>query len=413
MHHFELIDKAEKEARKWAAEQMLLPDRENIPGWIYGAAEILEEMYAPHNSVPVQSDEVLRVRVDPAVTVKSNAMIREFMIRADVPDTRSWLDIMCDKTLNKYLGVFHRGVQVVQQTQVLLLNQVYSVLNFERYGRKVYEIAPGLGDQLVHTELRGLTTEDVQLPYESLYLSFPHNFPHKIWNEQTGWHDILGVYITEDPYAAIKTDLEDIEIARKGPRMRAWRFFIAGRSKNPDDPFDDALYHFGIRLYDGISLEQALNQHEEEEWGNMLDGMESMRSIWRPIFNFILNAMLYATWPDAEVDHVYVNKEAERLWRRLKKAKGTKAKKIKEKLKGISSQKAKMLGKSIRIDRTREISKTGTGSGQPQLVRTRVPGHWQHYWVGKGRSDRIRKFKRPYWKGGEGFVVSSPKHTLG
>lgn len=64
-------------------------------------------------------------------------------------------------------------------------------------------------------------------------------------------------------------------------------------------------------------------------------------------------------------------------------------------------QKRVILGRNVKIDRTvtEYLTNDSSSPGKPLMVRTLVAGHWRHYWVGKGRRYRERKWIEPFWRG--------------
>jgi hypothetical protein len=64
---------------------------------------------------------------------------------------------------------------------------------FEREGSNIYEVCNGLADRLAHTELRGLTLAEIQLPFRAFYIVIP---PGSGLVLQDG-RPVAGAYLTE------------------------------------------------------------------------------------------------------------------------------------------------------------------------------------------------------------------------
>lgn len=290
------------------------------------------------------------------------------------------------------VGGTQESVTISMQTQ-------YHHLRAEQAGSKIYEVSSGLSQQLLDTELRGLTSEDCRLPYDSLVLIPPVGSGLRVWNTQTGWHSIECIYVSEDLH-------DDIRI---------WRFLLVGVPKTHD--LDDALLWFAISLKPNRPLSEALDDEDEliRTSKDYTAEVLPMQKEWRRIFNWVLNVIIYATWPDAEREHVWVSRDARLLWERMQKLpKGKKRDRLKSELGKMNQDKKIVLGRSITINRqsadTDEPATTGTG--KPLTLRVRVQGHWKKQFHGPQRALRKLIWIQPYWKGPEDGTLSDAVHRL-
>lgn len=288
--------------------------------------------------------------------------------------------------------------------------QYFHILCHEKAGKKVYEVSPGLAAQLADTELHGLVAEDVRLPYEAMCLAIPSEAGLRIWNEHTGWHPIEAIYIVEDVSHHIIPDAA----------TRCWRFLVSGRSKN-QNPFDDALLYFAFPFPEGVRVDDIIKSTHErirtidvakgEEVGPMIDE-------WVKVFRWVMNAIIYATWPDAEREHVLANKEARHLWERIHKLpKGNKTRtKLLKTYNELDPRRRVLLGKTItyisRDQAAKEDHERHTGTGRPLFLRVRVQGHWKKQFHGPKRSLRKLIWIQPYWKGPEEGAMRQAVHRL-
>lgn len=296
-------------------------------------------------------------------------------------------------------------------TQAVVITHI---LSHERAGKRVYQPSAGLAWQLRHTELRGLRTDDLRLPYENVYIVVPESANLQVYNAETGWHQAIGVYITEDP--------SPTENGGDPMGCRAWRVMVVGESKGvvPNNygisEMDDALTYFRIPLPGGVTLDSALKSVGDEMFKEKeyVDGWEQMKDTWQNLFRWAMNAMLYATNTE-KGDHWIANKQARRLWERIQKIPGKSKKKsrLARELSGIKNQQRRiLLGTKVVIDR--HVMKEGApgGKGAPLIIRTRVSGHWRNQPYGKGREQRKLIFISPFWRGPEDGLISNPTHEM-
>ena len=117
------------------------------------------------------------------------------------------------------------------------------------YGRKVYEVDLGLAERLAQTELRGLSTDDLKLPFKSIYVQIPTSADLKVANVESGEHIIEGAYVAE-----VTGDTE--------PR---WAILLwEPPKKDAQTVYDDALFCFSVALPPGMDLDAALTRNEHE-----------------------------------------------------------------------------------------------------------------------------------------------------
>jgi len=286
----------------------------------------------------------------------------------------------------------------------LIASQVnYHLHRIEMAGDRKYEISPGLSRQLQDTELRGLTSEDLRLPYEAILLISPADSDLRVWNHETGWHRLECIYICED-------DSEEMQ------ENRVWRFLVIGSSKNTN-VLDDAVFFFCINLPPGESLTDVLDKRDDylQKSGKFVGEAELMNKEWRRIFHWALNVIVYATWPDAERENIWLSKESRQLWERAQKLpKGSaKKEKILKQLKGANQDKRTLLGKSI-INRGayKSDSDPDAKPGKTLNLKVRVQGHWKKQSHGPKSSLRKTIWIQPYWKGPEDGALGSATHRL-
>lgn len=269
-----------------------------------------------------------------------------------------------------------------------MITHLYQRCIHRRTGEHTYEVSPGLAERLVHTEVRGLTTDDVRLPFSNIYIVVPPESGLQVSHIDTGEHVCNGFYITED---------------LNGTHGRTWRLMALGASKNPGNPWDDALFHFSMTLAPGHDLDEALFKLEEqnsiaETSARSQKSREYYRKTWLPLFRFVLNVVLYITWPDARTEYVVGNPEVKRLMEQMRKhPKGSnKYERAKAQLKGLQQQRRVYLGRGVAS--LAEVAGSGTQRG-PVTVRTLVAGHWKTQPYGPKSALRKTIWREPFWRG--------------
>jgi len=170
-----------------------------------------------------------------------------------------------------------------------------------------------------------------------------------------------------------------------------------------------------ISLPEGEPLDNSIKRCESEmHEQNESEGFKGFIPKWREVFRYAMNAVLYATMPDADVEHLITDPEARALFARVKKApKGSKKRgKLNDRLRDMNTRKHWLLGRTIKVDRTILETAKGTDAGRKLRVRFRRTGHfrWQPY--GPGRELHKRIWIRPTMVGGKDLPLVTAKHRL-
>lgn len=287
-------------------------------------------------------------------------------------------------------------------TQTLLS---WATARFDKGGRRTFTTSSGLAQRLLLTELRGIKGTDVKVPYPTLYIDVPTELGFQIPNLHTGWHTVNGVYVIQDRHEGLD-----------GIRL----LICAGANGASTNRFDDALSHFFIPLLDEslddrvLGLQEVWDKADDEtleEWARArglpdgLDDRTKMTEHWLGIFRWVLNVLFYVTSPDCEREHIEANEAARKLWARIQKLpnsrKNKKRARLVEEHRALQKKPRELLGASVKLDRSMPTTSAekSAGTGKALTVRTLVVGHWQRFAVGKGRKDRVWKFRAPFWRG--------------
>jgi hypothetical protein len=306
--------------------------------------------------------------------------------------------------------------------QLIVLNfmTLFYINAHMKTGCHNYQVSDGLAIKLRNTELRGLTCDELRLPYEAIFIVVPKAASLKCYNTETNFHDVEAIYVVED---------------RDYKGNRSWRIMIVGHDKGMEEnsasskemrqlhgrldrhPYyrNDAVVFFRLELPAGDLVSDALSvahaQYTEEKaratWGKQID-------LWQPLFSWVMNVVLYATHTEPG-KHWIVDKQARQLWERAqKKPKGSKArKKVLDQYSKSRKTAVKLLGQHITIDRQLyQLTEKSQGQGKPLNVRFRVEGHWRKQRYGKGLKEVKTIWIEPFWKGPTDGVEVAPSHIL-
>jgi hypothetical protein len=374
-------------------------------GW--ARASELDQTIGPSNAFRRVTTDTLNAARSGVRLPENESMITSLpfvmarRVANSVEDPFSWVefathpDIIDFSTLEAEVGgMVYKPDLALDWASASILN-LWHYTAHEKAGERVYELSAGLAERLQRTELRGLSTDDLRLPFPSIYIVMPDGLGLKLENQVSGKHDLGGVYVTE-------TVMDGV---------RHWKMLFWGP---PNDAakheFDDALFHFTVRLPEDTDLEEALNLCEK--YTSMTATQHSAdyyRAFWRPLFKLVMNAVVYATWPDAELRHTE-NSRFTKLMEQLKKhPKGShKRERVALELKEVPQQRRVVLGPSVR-----PMEHDAQAAGLSGQWRTLVTGHWKRQVHGEGRALRKWIFISPFWRGPDEAVESNPRRVLG
>ncbi len=365
----------------------------------------------------------------PAMSVNEMTTVFAEVVRRGVEQVEDPFSYGLLTRNSDYVGL----VNYLQRTTVMpaadlmvMMTTEHQMICHERAGKRVYDVSPALAEKLAHTELRGLTTDDLRLPYESVYIITPPSAGLRVFNSETGWHRCVGMYVTEDRYVTLdetepvnpvtnvlEKDHGEVETTR------GWRFLVCGEALEPRAQdlamagSNDALSFFKVFLLEGQSLDDAISDTKKRMARDMArlptTAFANMEEEWQRLFTWAMNAMLYATWTEPG-EHWIANREARQLWERMKKmpANSRKRGNLQKRFQKMEPRRRIVLGRGV----SASSNSSSEGTGTKLTVRTRVTGHWRNQAHGPGRRDRKLIWIEPFWQGPEDGIMGPSTHEV-
>jgi hypothetical protein len=359
----------------------------------------IKELSQPKSTLQQRVDFLIKCALKNTLPMKMNQIIHTFGVDIIGNDRYSYEEVIDHTDIMKFLEMAYSefGMPITPNELSFRTTLMYH-LSAHISSPYEYEVEDNLAEALQETELRGLTTDDLKLPYDSIHIKVPKSLNFKVYNTESGWHDLESLYIVEDPLYTMDNTI-----------IRAWRFLLIGsvkgyvKLKNGDEYADDAVSFFRVPLKSGMSVDEAMNTldyHIEEN-----NNMHNMKIVWKDPFKWVMNAVMYAT--NVDCGKVMLNKEAMRLKNRMFKItpKSKNYARLKERYKKICRNTCIMLGKDFKEKDTEIQHRTMT-------VRSKVPGHWRRVVHGKERLERTWKWINSYWKGPQDGLFDNRPHRI-
>ena len=249
----------------------------------------------------------------------------------------------------------------------------------------VYSVAPDLAKLLKHTNLDKIDCSLVRAPHQIMYVQFPPSKDLQVYNLETGWHDAEGAYVVESTRITNEV-LEELPTGVKdGSLYRELRIMVIGKSKDPDNIWDDAVFNFRMPMIDDIPVKDIIKQEAKtatEYWGAHAEEAELTAS---KVFNFIVNVLLYCTSTDPDIIK-QVNPAWQTLLNRAKKARSAKKRKrLNKELQDVDKNEINILGSKLIIGKIPNKPKDirpSTGANRKPMTPHMRSGHWRSHGIG-------------------------------
>jgi hypothetical protein len=247
------------------------------------------------------------------------------------------------------------------------------LLTWERYGRPVYDVSDTLAWVFLNTEIVDLPITSLVLPYPCLVIKLQHltTYENKGEMYKPIFVRVYKAHSEVGNFTEVIFILESVDINN----YPMWEFVPLGKY---------------IENTENLLIEHTL--------------LVGDNPIFRAIYFYCINVLLYATSKDADDVLRASSIEYLKLERRVKKAKGSAKKRFKEQLAKIPPKYVHFLGSQTIINRRKIVNDdpiNDMDSACKRVMRGHfVQGHWHTYWTGEGRQKKILKLLKPFWRGG-------------
>lgn len=274
---------------------------------------------------------------------------------------------------------------VSSMTSRYLLHKLRAVAPTPNY----FEVSEPLALQLLHTDLRGVVLEDVNLPFGAFVILLPRGI-FQIHSRDTGWHDAtamtvgLGYWRNTDLRKVFPTG--HVPRVKEGPRIVVMTY--GEPNENSKFAQDDAVLTHSIHLSsEGLAAVSDVAYPDEKVMrfieGEPLSWDEHSAYATR----LVANLSLYLSSPHRDVEM-----PAQAALERLRGKKGEKAKAKREKLRNT---RVYIVGGKERLS-VEDRATFMAGGTKSRSVRSVVRGHWRNQAHGKGRAERKLIWIRPH-----------------
>jgi hypothetical protein len=295
---------------------------------------------------------------------------------------------------------------IIEWQQRELSTRYYALLNFEFFGTKTFYLQDGLIQHLACTEMN-VVAPLLELPFPACMF---------VLTSRESIDALYRMHWASNP-------------EQKGRRLIDYKapisVFLVLTQKVPDQPFrqlniiafhaNREEYHVMVTrrlcLHDDWTLGEALTT----DWANLDAQIEKRKHVsaegeWETVedslfytdglqfFRIILNAALYISSADAELEHRPSDQEAvrqkiEQIPSRVKRQE------LKQEARHASRLPYIVVGASVPVE---EVVPTSAPEAKRSLsVRFTVRGHWRRQACGPGLKDHVLRFIKPYNKGPE------------
>jgi len=292
---------------------------------------------------------------------------------------------------DSHLNVLIRGLYPHSLTAALQRTTIWHMSQWVVEGRRVFAPSEALCKRLERIELRGVSGDDIALPFRSFYVVVPYGVGVPIPDYNEAVFPLRGLYVLEDEY--------DSDTLLRG---RVVHVLAVGQWRSLGDTghHDDQLYYWTMPLCAGrgallASQERITRSWERADCDHLVDTKTPLRQL-HALNRWIWHLLVYLSSSDVRRELRYLDPEVERLEQRLRKhPKGRKRDRIKDALKQRSRQRVIVIGSDV------QAPPQSQGKGTPLEVRQLVRGHRKRQPFGPQRQERKEITIAPYWRGPE------------
>lgn len=298
-----------------------------------------------------------------------------------------------------------------------LSTRYYALLNFELFGTKTFYLQDGLVQHLACTEMN-VVAPLLELPFpacmfvltsreaiDAFYRIHFATHPEQKGRKLTDYKAPISAFLvlTEETH---DQPFRQLNIIAFHANREETHMMVTRRLCLHDDwTLGEALTTDWANL--DAQIERRKRVNAEGEWETIEDSLFYTDGLL--FFRIILNAALYISSVDADLDHRPSDQEAfreqiERIASRVKRQE------LKQAVRHASRLPYIVVGANIPTLESLEAMPTPAPEGKRTLsVRFTVRGHWRHQACGPGLKDHVLRFIKPYNKGPEmADLISKP-----
>jgi hypothetical protein len=290
--------------------------------------------------------------------------------------------------------------QAVRSEFRSIMNMLMHTYNFSK-NRMVFRFEEGITAKLLHTDLNKVDSAFIETPFDSLYISIPHNEEMYIPNQHTGLHKVKGLYVclkkdldlkgVELPFGKLDADGYHPDVKFNGqPATKCLRIMAIGEKndKSPLGDLDDATMYMSFFLAPGDifpQVEKIASKYREASF-------EGSETYMQKLFSFCINALLYINNPASDMQRVHA---------KFEKYVGKDKSAVDKKNKGLSKLDCISVGRTVYITgEFREQYRSGSlKSFTITAPMWMVRGHYRNQVCGVGKTKRALIWIEPYSKG--------------
>lgn len=282
-------------------------------------------------------------------------------------------NVELEKAIERVVGPIKKDLLKRMNMYSFLVDYIGGTYGFYFEGKPVFSISEGLLPLLYQTDLGTISAEQVKLPFDSIYMTFPYGEVKTIINDVK--FIVEGVYLTNLLYNY-----------RKELGMY---FILVTNSEKDKEQIIHSKTRFSVPLIKGREIQLLILEKFKE---NNLIGKELEK-----VINLLINSILYIN-----SDKAIINKIPPKPQKRRKRP---------TKQSGIPHH---VLGKSIVIDHSvTELVGDNKSNNNRHTKQWWVRGHWRNQAYGNKLKERKLIWIQPYLKGeGDGEVNPKPYDVI-
>ena len=287
-----------------------------------------------------------------------------------------------------------------------LSTRYYALLNFEFFGTKTFYLQDGLVQHLACTEMNIVaplfelpfpacmfvltSRESIDAFYQMHWAAHPEQHGRKLVDYKAP----ISVFLVMTPKASDQP-YRQLNIIAFHANREEYHLMVTRRLCLHDDwTLGEALTTDWANLDAQIAKRKHVNN--ESQWETVEDSLFYADGLL--FFRIILNAVLYISSADAELEHQpsdqeTVKQEIDRIPSRVKRQE------LKQAARHASRLPYIVVGASVPT--AEDIPTSAPEAKRSLSVRFTVRGHWRHQACGPGLKDHILRFIKPYIKGPE------------